>query len=638
VLVPAEPADAQDVSLDAALTSKGPADGIDSSVLPPLYVVVEKILGPDEPLPESWPTAGTTGYDFLKALGGLFVDPDGWSEIRRVYERFLAEAQDFEEEVHAGKLVVLRFSMASELQMLAHRLNHISEQHRRTRDFTLNMLRHALREILANFPVYRTYASPAGVSERDRKFVHLALARAKRRNPAADPAVFEFVRGVLLLQHPEGLAEKAVHAREVFTGRFQQVTSPVMAKGVEDTAFYVYCPLVSVNEVGGDPRAPVTTLADFHRENAERQANNPLALLATSTHDTKRSEDVRARISVLAEMPGRWKQAVNRWARLNRRHRQEVDGLPAPSPSDEYVFYQTLVGAWPLAPPSAGELAELRDRLQQYMEKATREAKQRTSWLNPSVAYDSAVRAFVAGTLQSGKKNRFPALVHEFHEQVVDYGLYSALSRLALKLTSPGVPDIYQGQELWDFSLVDPDNRRPVDYNQRRWLLGELQAAAGEPAKLAALASELALTPRDSRAKLLVTWRLLTLRREHPELFTGGNYLPLEVRGVKQRHVVAFARSSSMNGNPVQMLVVVPRLLAQLLDSRGWEPGQPRCPLGDQVWFDTEVVLPAALSGHFANALTGEIIEPVHGVLRLAEALRRFPVAVLVNQQRLKMA
>jgi (1->4)-alpha-D-glucan 1-alpha-D-glucosylmutase len=597
-----------------------------------LYVVVEKILGPDEPLPASWPTAGTTGYDFLKALGGLFVDPEGWNEIQRIYERFVGQRMDFGEIVHAGKLVILRFSMASELQMLAHRLNRISEQHRRSRDFTLNMLRHALREILANFPVYRTYASPAGVSERDRRFVNLALARAKRRNPAADLAVFDFVREVLLLQHPDGLKEQAIHQREVFTGRFQQVTSPVMAKGVEDTAFYVYCPLISVNEVGGDPRAPTTSPADFHRENSERLSQFPQALLATSTHDTKRSEDVRARISVLAEMPGRWKQAVNRWARLNRRHRQDVDGLPAPGPSDEYVLYQTLVGVWPLTPPGAEELRELTNRLQQYMEKATREAKQQTSWLNPNAAYDAAMRSFVAATLTPGKKNRFLARFQEFHEQVVDYGLYSALSQTVLKLTSPGVPDIYQGQELWDFSLVDPDNRRPVDYNLRRWLLGETQAAASQPEKRAALAAELAVRPRDSRSKLFVSWRLLTLRREFPELFSCGDYLPLDVHGMKQRHVVAFARTCATGDPLTSVVVIVPRLIAQLLESRSWEPGQPRSPLGEPVWLDTEVTALSPLSGSFCNVFTNESIYAQNGAIRVADALRSFPVAVLVSR------
>jgi (1->4)-alpha-D-glucan 1-alpha-D-glucosylmutase len=520
--------------------------------------------------------------------------------------------------------------MASELQMLAHRLNRISEQHRRSRDFTLNMLRHALRDILANFPVYRTYVGPSGVSDRDRRFVQMAIARARRRNPAIDPAVFEFTRQVLLLEHPEGLNERAIREREAFAARFQQVTSPVMAKGMEDTTFYVYCPLLSTNEVGGDPRMPTCSLADFHRENCERQAKKPQSLLATSTHDTKRSEDVRARISVLAELPGRWKQTVNRWARLNRRHSQEVDGLPAPSRNDEYVFYQTLVGVWPLSPPGADELHALAERLQQYMQKVGHEAKERTSWINPNAAYDQAVSSFIAETLRPSRRNRFLADVAEFHDQIIDYGLYSALSQVVLKLTCPGVPDLFQGQERWDFSLVDPDNRRTVDYEQRRWLLGEIQAAAENAAGLQQMARQLAIAPHDSRAKMFVTWRLLSLRQQHPELFLAGDYVPLQVQGQEQRHVVAFARRySAGTGQQQTLIVVAPRLIGQLLEKRTWEIGQPRAPLGEAVWADTEVVIPFSLQESTTNALSGDLVEARGETLRVAELLAHYPAAVL---------
>ncbi len=625
---------AVDHLLDAADKATAGSDATSSLLVheTPLYVVVEKILGPDEPLPESWPTAGTSGYDFLKALGGLLIDHDGAQEIKRNYDRFVGETMDFEAIAYACKQQILRVSMASELQMLAHRLNRISEQHRRTRDFTLNSLRYALREILANFPVYRTYPGPAGVSERDRRFVQHAVARAKRRNPAIDFAVFDFIREVLLLEHPAGLTPQEIAERDTFAGRFQQVTSPVMAKGVEDTTFYVYCPLISANEVGGEPRSPACSIADFHRENADRQAHKPLALLATSTHDTKRSEDVRARISVLSEMPGRWKQAVNRWARNNRRHVHEVDGLPAPSRNDEYVFYQTLVGVWPLTPPDESQLAELTARLQQYMEKATREAKQRTSWVNPNAAYDQAVRSFVAATLEPGKKNRFLADFREFHEQVVDFGLYSALSQTVLKLTSSGVPDIYQGQELWDFSLVDPDNRRPVDYAKRRWLLGELLAADADPESRRALAQHLAATPRDSRLKLLATWRLLSLRRTEPELFQQGDYLPLEIGGEPSPHLVAFARRLAPPGRPTKlMVVVVPRFFAQLLNDQSRAPGQSWFPFPESVWGSAAIHLPADFVGSLTNLFTGDKLSASAGSLSAAELLREFPVAVLVS-------
>ena len=282
------------------------------------------------------------------------------------------------------KRLILRFSMSSELQMLAHRMNRLSEQHRKSRDFTLNNVRYALREVLASFPVYRTYAGPGGVSERDRKVVTRAVALAKRRNPAMDPATYDFVRDVLLLRHPPGLSAEAVRAREEFAGKFQQVTSPIMAKGVEDTAFYVYAPLLSANEVGGDPAAAVTRLKDFHEQNRQRGRRQRRGLLATTTHDTKRTEDVRARINVLTEMPKRWAAAVNRWSRLTRRWRQDVDGATAPSAEDEYLFYQSLVGMWPSGKVDRGARETIVGRMQTYMEKATREAKQRTSWINPT--------------------------------------------------------------------------------------------------------------------------------------------------------------------------------------------------------------------------------------------------------------
>ncbi len=477
--------------------------------------------------------------------------------------------------------------MASELQMLAHRLNRISEQHRRSRDFTLNMLRFALREILVCFPVYRVYASPAGVSPRDRRFVQLAVALAKRRNPAVDLAVFDFIRDVVLLEHPPGLSEEARRQREEFAGKFQQVTSPIMAKGVEDTAFYVYFPLLSTNEVGCDPRHAATLPAAFHEHNVDRRLHRPESMLASSTHDSKRSEDVRARLDVLSEIPRDWQVAVNRWSRLNRRKRCEVDGQPAPSRNDEYLFYQSLLGIWPPGPVDDQEHARLVERLQAYMEKATREAKQRTSWISPNQAYDHAIREFVAAVLQNRPDNRFLADFRAFHAQIVPFGLVNALVQLVLKLMSPGVPDIYQGQELWDLTLVDPDSRRPIDFDLRRRLLDEVarrtadasravdssRAADGSGVTNDSLARrdfarELATNPMDSRLKLYVTHELLALRRVLDRVFRHGSYVPLEVQGAKAEHAVAFARAAARSGSAEAddiVLVVVPRLLARLV-------------------------------------------------------------------------
>ncbi len=318
----------------------------------PLYVLVEKILGAEEALPAEWLLAGTTGYDFMNVVNGLFVDPSGLAELVKFYCRFIEQRPNFREVAYQSKLLILRVAMSSDLHLLALRLNRLSEQHRRTRDFTLNSLHGALREILACFPVYRTYIGENKVSDRDRQVVARAAAQAKRRNPAIDAAIFDFIRDVLLLERPPELDDAGRRERALFVGRFQQVTSPVMAKGVEDTAFYRYFPLASLNEVGGDPARGMTSIEEFHRHNLARQAARPRSLLATTTHDTKRSEDVRARINILSEVPHLWRRTVGRWARLNRRHHREVDGQPAPSRNDEYLFYQTLAGVWPLTAPA----------------------------------------------------------------------------------------------------------------------------------------------------------------------------------------------------------------------------------------------------------------------------------------------
>jgi malto-oligosyltrehalose synthase len=592
----------------------------------PLYVAVEKILGPEEPLPPEWPVAGTSGYDFLQLLNGLLIPPDGWRDMLRFYERFIGERLEFSEVVYRCKLLILRFSVSSELQMLAHRLNRVSEHHRQSRDFTLNMLRHTLREIVASFPVYRTYAGPAGVSDRDRSFVNLAIARAKRRTPAIDAAIFDFIRSVLLLDHPDGLSDDWRRAREIFAGRFQQVTSPVMAKGVEDTAFYTYAPLASVNEVGSHPDVALVSIEGFHRDNVERLAKSPLAMIATSTHDTKRSEDVRARINVLAEIAPTWRTACNRWARMNRRFVHEVDGLPAPSRNDEYLLYQTLVGFWPAESVSEQEHATLVARLQAYMEKATHEAKTRTSWINPNQAYDEAMRQFVGKILERRRDNRFLPDFEKFLHTIVDAGFYTALSQTVLKLMSPGVPDIYQGQELWDFSLVDPDNRRPVDYSKRSWLLGELRAALHRGAESQRqLVRELAVNPRDFRTKLYVTWRLLMLRSSEPELFSTGRYLPLAVEGAKSEHLCAFAWQPRGGEPEKQVVVVAPRWMAQLSEM---SDGETRWFANPNTWGDTRVLLPDAIPANWTNHFTGAFV-PAAASLSMSELFADFPAAVL---------
>jgi (1->4)-alpha-D-glucan 1-alpha-D-glucosylmutase len=598
----------------------------------PLYVLTEKILGPDEPLPETWPVAGTTGYDFLTTLNGLFVWPQGWDEMVRAYQRFTDFDASYDDVVQDSKRLILRVAMSSELLMLAHGLNRMSEQHRRSRDLTLNMLRLAAREVLVSFPVYRVYPRKEGVSERDRRFVDLAVARAKRQNPNFDPAVFDFVRNVLLLQHPLGLTAAAIAEREVLAGRFQQVTSPVMAKGVEDTSFYVWVPLGSVNEVGGDPRRPTTTAKQLHDHNRERRTRYPLAMLASTTHDTKRSEDVRARLNVLSEIPRDWRNAVQRFSRINRRWCRDVEGEPAPNHRDEYLFYQSLVGIWPLEPPSSQQRAVLVERLQGYMEKATHEAKQRTSWINPNRAYDEAVRDFVAQTLRDSPQNRFLAELQAFHDRIADAGQYNALSQLVLKLLSPGVPDIYQGQEFWDYSLVDPDNRRAVDYGLRHAALVEAERGSLFGSDDAGRHESLPhVSLRDSRLKLLVTQRLLKIRRRLAHLWSHGDYVPLDLTGPLADHVIAFGWRG-VESQRIELVAAVPRFVQKLIDAErsGKEDAHaPGWPLPATVWDGTSIAWPMVGRLIGTSAFTGRRHPLEESSLPAGDLFSDFPVAVV---------
>jgi len=471
--------------------------------------------------------------------------------------------------------------------------------------------------VLVSFPVYRVYPRKEGVSDRDRRFVDQAVGRAKRQTHTFDPAVFDFLRNVLLLNHPEGLTPQAIAEREVLAGKFQQVTSPVMAKGVEDTSFYVWVPLGSVNEVGGDPRRPTTTTRQFHEQNQHRTGRYRQAMLATTTHDTKRTEDVRARLNVLSEIPRDWRNAVQRFSRLNRRWRRDVDGEPAPTSKDEYLFYQSALGIWPTQPPTPDERNVLIQRLQGYMEKATHEAKQRTSWINPNAAYDEAVRDFVSHTLRDAPQNRFVAELQAFHDRIVDAGQYNALSQLVLKLLSPGVPDIYQGQELWDYSLVDPDNRRPVNFNFRREALAQLDQQA--------------LSIRDPRLKLLVTQRLLHLRRRLAHLWASGDYVPLEASGPLAENVIAFGWRGA-ESQRLELVAVVPRFVQKLIDAqraRGPEAHAGPWPLPSEVWEGTTIAWPMVGRMTATSALNGDQQSLEEALIPVGPLWAHFPVAVL---------
>jgi (1->4)-alpha-D-glucan 1-alpha-D-glucosylmutase len=594
----------------------------------PLFLVVEKILEPGERLPENWPVFGTTGYDFLNVLNGVFVDRSKAKTFDNFYGRFIRKHLDYKELIYRCKQLIMQTSMAAEINVLGHHLDRISELNRRSRDFTLNSLTEALREVIGCFPVYRTYVTPAGVSDRDRRYIELAVGRAKRRNPATSASIFDLIRDILLLSDICCPDEEGKAEQQHFVGRFQQVTGPVMAKSVEDTAFYRYNRLVSQNEVGGDPERFGTTVAAFHQHNLERQAHWPRSLLATATHDTKRGEDTRTRIDVLSELPNQFRSRVFKWSRMNQGKKKMAEDEPAPSRNDEFLLYQTLLGTWPLERLDVAGRANYIERIQQYMLKATHEAKANTSWVSPNEEYERATREFIAAILDPSRRNSFLNDFESFARRIGQLGIWNSLSQSVLKLTCTGVPDIYQGTELWDYSLVDPDNRRPVDYARRQEIFDGLRerAAGGENA-LAELARELVDTRIDGSIKLYVIWKCLSLRREHAGFFATARYIPLEARGAARENLCLFARKMPQK----KVLVAVPRLVAGLIG----ETARP--PFGPEIWSDTEILLPAQARGaRFRNIFTGEIVDVLStdepaGTCRLpvASVLSRFPVAVL---------
>jgi (1->4)-alpha-D-glucan 1-alpha-D-glucosylmutase len=573
----------------------------------PLFVVVEKILARYEALP-AWPVAGSTGYDFANQVLEIFVDPGGEAAMTRLYRRFASGNDSFDDVLYTCKKRITQVNLASEVNVLAHEFHALSMRNWRTRDFTLNGMLSALEEVIAAFPVYRTYVSQDGASTDDHHYIDWAIAVATKRWRAGDVSIFDFLQGVLigafadrnLTGGPDEALRVAMH--------FQQVTGPVMAKAAEDTAFYRYARLLALNEVGGDPRRFGMSVAAFHHLTQERAQSWPRAMVTTATHDTKRGEDGRVRLALLSEAPREWGRRVTRWFRFNRSRRSVIDDEIVPDRNVEYLFYQSLLGAWSpdLAPHDIEAMRRLAECLEAYMIKAVREGKQQSSWSNPNIAYEAALQRFVHTVLDATRPNPFVAEFHTFVESLARQGAINSLSQLVLKLTVPGVPDIYQGGELWDFSLVDPDNRRPVDWETRRVLLAETSSAA--PADLAA-------NWRDGREKLFVTRQLLELRRIYPELFAEGDYQPLEVAGERSDCVCAFAR----NRNDTAIAVAVPRLVQHL-----YREGERQ----SADWGDTEIGVPSRR--RWQNVFTARTVEAGPRV-RACELFADFPVCVLIG-------
>ncbi|MFL6449364.1 MAG: malto-oligosyltrehalose synthase [Bryobacteraceae bacterium] len=541
---------------------------------PDVWILGEKILEPGEKLRPEWPIDGTTGYDYLNQAGGLLVDSAQEQEFNRIYTDFTGESTDYPAMCRDKKHRVLRHLLGSDVNRLTTLFLEVCKSHRDRRDYTRQDVIRAIRELVACFPVYRTYvvAERDEITAEDERYVTEAVNAAKQSRPEIDADLFDFMGQVLLL--------KVRGPRETeFVQRFQQFTGPAMAKGVEDTVFYNYNRLISLNEVGGDPGVFGVPPEDFHAWCADTQDSRPRTMLASSTHDTKRSEDVRARISLLSEIPGEWEAALKRWRHMNAGLKQDE----APDANTEYLIYQTLVGTWPIA----------EDRLLAYIEKASREAKGLTSWLQPNKAFEEGTKAFIHGLYKS---ETFLNDFEGFVEQLIEPGRINSLTLLLLKLTSPGIPDMYQGTELWDLSLVDPDNRRPVDYALRRRLLSELPNLS---------LSEIWKRQDEGLPKLLVLSNVIRFRQQRPQDFgPEAAYQPLRAKGERSGHLVSYLRGKNI-------LVLVPRLVMSLAGR----------------WGSTKLTLP---EGDWHSALSGS--HHKGGEKSVGDLLSKFPIELLVRR------
>ena len=581
---------------------------------PAAYIVVEKILDPNENLPPLWPVQGTTGYDFANHVNELFCQKKNERAFSKIYAGVTGLKNSYEDVVRDNKKLMIQEDMASDVHNLAQLLKNISSRDRHGSDITLNALQRALTEVLAVFPVYRTYISQAVVSENDRKTILEALDRARANFPALLHG-FAFVRRFLLLDFPDYVSEEEKRDWLHFVMRFQQLSGPVMAKGVEDTTHYVYNRLLSLNEVGGQPGHFGCSLEEFHNFNRKKRDLWPDCLNATSTHDTKRGEDARARINALSEMPDEWKKKLRTWIRINRGKKKRIQGLAAPDRNDEYFLYQTLIGAWPF---SDADYPDFVQRIKAYIVKAVREAKVHTAWLKPDTEYENAYVSFVEKILARSKANEFLKDLIPFCRRVSHYGILNSLSQTLLKITSPGVPDFYQGSELWDLSLVDPDNRRPVDFEKRRAMLTGIREQ--DDADIGRLVQDLLATREDGKIKLFLIYRALKAKKANREIFRSGAYLPLEPAGRFRNHVIAFAWRYEQQW----ALVVAPRFLSYLVQ-------EGEFPLGRQVWQDTEVIMPGGAPAAWRNVITGEVLS-AGKELFVGDIMLRFPVALLMGK------
>jgi len=583
----------------------------------PAYLVVEKILGRGEVLPHDWPIEGTTGYDFLNYANRLLVDSERFAAIVDFYSRWTKAPRNFEDILYEKKKLVMRTLLGVEMRTLGRELAELASDDRYSRELRAAELTEALIETTACLPVYRTYVQSLDESEATQALLDAAICKGRERRPTLPPECFDFVADVLLLKAAPHVRAEQRENRFSFVTRWQQFTGSIMAKGLEDTALYVYFPLASLNEVGGDPRAFGASVPDFHEYASERRARWPYSMNATTTHDTKRSEDARARIAVLSEIPDEWERAVQYWSLINQRYSKALGSASVPDRNEEYLFYQTLIGTWPL---DECEWPSLIQRLQDYILKAVREAKVHTRWSQPNEPHEAALRDFIAHVLDRNANGEFHSNFAEFQKRTALYGMLNGLGQLLLKIACPGVPDFYQGSELWDFRLVDPDNRGPVDFLKRRAMFDELRTSPN--ADRASQANELLAHWWDARVKAHVLARALGIRRENPGLFLDGDYLPLEVSGEHRNRALAFART--MAGD--WAIAIIPRCVASV-----------QAPVvGDRLsfWRHTFVTLPEGAAGSLVNVLAGRdspsmAVSPDRR-LSLGAAFREFPVSLLL--------
>ena len=583
----------------------------------PSYVLVEKILARHEDLPQDWPVSGTTGYDYVNEANGIFVDPDGARRIEDIYSAFIGRQQDFAEVLYQKKMLVMNTLLGVEMRTLGRQLAELAAQDRYARELDRDSLIDALIEVTACLSVYRTYIRNMDVPPRASAYIEEAVTAARARFPHLSPGYFNFVREVLLLLNPPHVLPDQRETRLAFVMRWQQFTGPIVAKGFEDTALYVYHPLLSLNEVGGNPRpSKAASREEFFTFLEGRRASWPGTLDATSTHDTKRSEDIRARINVLSEMPSEWQEHLEHWAKLNAKHKDHPGSQPAPDRNEEYFLYQTLLGVWPFEQENCDTLLK---RVQDHLIKATREAMVHTRWTRPNQQHEDALQKF-ADRILSPQNGEFVDDFRRFHKQVAYFGMVNGLSQALLKITVPGVADFYQGSELWDLRLVDPDNRNRVDFARREAALkGIISAEAANPH---AAVRDLVDHWHDGRIKLFLIWKALRFRRNHADLFHEGEFLPLQAAGCHAKNIVAFLRTTPT----ATVLVAVPRWTSQI-------PAEPNRETANIDWCDTRLVLSADSPGHWNSILTHGQLESIirtgERCVMANDLFKDFPVAFL---------